>query len=243
MSPTRKTAVGVGVLFIIATAAPLASLPFLGSLSAPDPMPQVAARANLVSLGCLLELIMACAIPAIAILIYPILKRHSETLALGYAAVRIVEGVLFLVFAVVGLQLLLALSRGHAPADAPYLRTVAALLVTAHDEAYLVGGRLVFSASALILNFALYRARLVPRWLSLWGLIGAALILAGGLTSLLAATGASPAFETVSFLPIAVQEMVFAVWLLARGFSTPETIPRARAGRPGSVAGAGGKAG
>jgi hypothetical protein len=77
-----------------------------------------------------------------------------------------------------------------------------------------------FALSALILNYALYRARLVPRWLSAWGLAGAALYLAGGVMVLF---GLEP-FSTIQNVldaPLGVQEMVFAVWLIAKGFDAP----------------------
>ncbi len=221
MSSDRRTAIAVGILFIIATAAPILTLPFLNPISAPDSLSAVARQPGLLSVGAMLELIMSAAIAAIAVMMHRILRAQSETLAIGYVGARFVEGVLFVVVAVVSLQLLQGLSNDYAVAGSPagsYHQTLGALLVAAHDQAYLISGRFVFSMSAIILNYSLYRSIIVPRWLSLWGLCGALLLLIGAVLEILGLLGSESVLETVSFLPIAVQEMVFAVWLIAKGF-------------------------
>jgi hypothetical protein len=70
----------------------------------------------------------------------------------------------------------------------------------------------------LILNYVLYQARLVPRWLSVWGLVGAALILAARMMVVFGLDLSSPT-QIALDAPIAVQEMAFAVWLIVRGFN------------------------
>jgi len=88
------------------------------------------------------------------------------------------------------------------------------VLLSAGNWAYLLGLGLAFAISALILNFVLYQSKLIPRWLSGWGLVGAALVFAN---YLLESFGINPV--EILFLPIAVQEMVFAVWLIVKGFN------------------------
>ncbi|MBT9438923.1 MAG: DUF4386 family protein, partial [Desulfobacterales bacterium] len=87
----------------------------------------------------------------------------------------------------------------------------------------LIGTQIVFSLTVLILNYLLYQSRIIPRFISVWGLIGAPLILAAGLLGMF---GLVSPFSTISILlsfPIALQEMVFAVWLIVKGF-TPSAI-------------------
>jgi len=79
----------------------------------------------------------------------------------------------------------------------------------------LLGLGLAFALSALILNFVLYQSKLIPRWLSGWGFVGAALVFAN---YLLQSFSINPV--EILFLPIAVQEMVFAVWLIVKGFNS-----------------------
>lgn len=218
----RRNAVVVGILFIIATAAPLASAPFLNPVGASNYLNEVSSNATLVTTGVLLELVMALAIAGIAIGLYPVLRRHSESLAVGYVGIRIIEGVLFIGIAATSLMSLVTLSQEYAQAGIAGqagVSTVGGLLVATHDWAYLISGQLVFSVSAIVLNYVLYRSRLVPRFISVWGLIGAVLLLAGALLLMFDTIADDSLLGTIAFIPIAVNEMVLAVWLIARGFS------------------------
>jgi hypothetical protein len=98
-------------------------------------------------------------------------------------------------------------------------------------------GVAAFSLSASMLNYALFHAHLVPRWLSTWGLVGAALYLAAGVMVLY---GLEPFSATQNVLnaPLFVQEMVFAVWLIAKGFNAP-TTPSIRVAEREAVSGGG----
>jgi hypothetical protein len=217
MSSHRKTATIVGVLFITATVAYSLGMvlldPILDSL---DYLTGVAENESRVILGALLVLIDAVAVAGIGIVIYPILRKCNAVLARGYAGARIAEGILFSVN-VIAILTLLTLSREFVNAgasDGPYYQTLGTLLQAAGDWAFMLGFALAFTISALILNFALYQSRLVPRWLSGWGLVGAALL---WVRYLLQSLGATPV--GILDVPIAVQEMVFAVWLIVRGFN------------------------
>jgi len=179
MDPNRKTAIIVGVLFITATVAYSIGVIFLDPiLGGSDYLTKASENENQVILGAFLVLIDAVAVAGIAIVIYPILKKHNEALALGYVGARIVEGVLFIVN-VIPLLTLLTLSQEFVKAGAPdasYYQTLGTLLLAAGDWAFLLGFGLAFTLSAMILNFLLYQSKLIPRWLSGWGFFGAALL-------------------------------------------------------------------
>ncbi len=218
MNSNRKTAIIVGVLFITATVAYSIGMilldPILGSS---DYLSKASENANQVIIGGLLVLIDAIAVAGIGIMIFPILKKYNETSALGYAGARIVEGVLFIVNVITTLTLI-TLSREFVQAGAPiasYYQTLGNVLLAAGNWAYLLGLGLAFSLSALILNFVLYQSKLIPRWLSGWGLVGAVLVF---VNYLLESFGVNPV--EILFYPIALQEMVFAVWLIVKGFNS-----------------------
>jgi hypothetical protein len=223
MSSNRKTAIIVGVLFIVATAAPIMTAPFLGFLGGgllgepiPDYLVRVSANENQVYIGMFIELIWALAVIGIPVMLFPILKKHNEALALGFFSFRFIEGLSTIVGSII-LLTLLALSQEFVKAgvpDASYHQTSGTLLLAAREWAFMIGSGLVWSLSALILNGMLYQSRLVPRWLSVWGLVGATLSFA---TYLLQFFGID---LDILFLPIAVQEMVFAVWLIVKGFNS-----------------------
>jgi hypothetical protein len=218
MNENRKTAIIVGVLFITATVAYSLGVIILDPiLSSSDYLTKASENENQVIMGSFLVLIDAVAVAGIGIVIYPILKKHNETLALGYAGARIAEGVLFAVN-VIPILTLLTLSQEFVKAGAPdtsYYQTLGTLLLAAGDWAFLLGFGLAFTLSALILNFLLYKSKLVPRWLSGWGFVGAALLWAYYLLQFFGINQVE-----ILFLPIAVQEMVFAVWLIVKGFNS-----------------------
>ena len=74
---------------------------------------------------------------------------------------------------------------------------------------------IVFSAGAMMLYILLYRSRLIPRWISGWGIVSAVLYFATGLIGLFGIT------QDVLMMPMLLQEMVMAVWLIVRGFNVP----------------------
>ena len=226
MNSNRKTAIIVGVLFITATVTALLSLGFIGPiLNDPDYLINVSANVNQMLIGVLFELILAGAVVGIAVFMFPILKKHNEALALGYVGARIFEGLIIIVGSISYLSLL-TLSQEYvagAP-DASRFQALGTLLLAVHDWSFLLGGgAFVFCVTALILNYLLYQSKLVPRFISVWGLIGAILMLVSGLLSMFDLSPSPTATSTISiflFLPIAVNEMFLAVWLIVKGFNS-----------------------
>lgn len=216
MNNNRVTAIIVGVLFIIATVASISTILFLGFLSEPDYLANVSANENQVLGGMFLELIWASAVLGIPVLLYPILRKQNEALALGFYSLRFIEALLTILYSI-SLLLLLTVSReyvGLGAADSSYYQTAGNLLLAVRDWAFLIGPGLVFTLSAMILNYQLFQSKLIPRWLSVWGFVGAALMFASYVSQFYGVESMA-----LLFLPIAVQEMVFAVWLIIKGFN------------------------
>jgi len=183
MNTNKKTAIIAGVLFITATATYMLGSGFLEPiLNAPDYLINVSANQNQVLIGMLLELVNCVAVVGIPVMLFPIFKKHNEALALGYVGFRIIESVIVIVGSI-SLLSLLSLSQEFVKAGAPdasHFLTLGTLLLAARDWTILLGVNIVFPLDALILNYILYRSKLIPRWLSGWGLIGATLLLARG---------------------------------------------------------------
>ena len=143
---------------------------------------------------------------------YPVLSRQSTALATGYVIFRgALEGATYLVVAVLWLAMVVV-ARVEVGSTAAAATGLGAILsgssapMTAVQE-------IVFSIGALMFYYVLYRARLVPRWLSAWGLVSGVLYLAVGVIGLFSA------HLDLLLMPMALQEMVLAVWLIAKGFS------------------------
>jgi hypothetical protein len=121
------------------------------------------------------------AVVVIPVMLFPIFRKHGEALALGYLGSRIIESVVIIV-GDISLLSLLTISREFVRAGAPdasQFQALGTLLLAASDWTFLLGPGIAFSLTALILNYILFESRLVPRFISAWGLIGAALLLAG----------------------------------------------------------------
>ena len=222
MNSYRKTAIIVGVLFITATVTSILSTVFLGStLAASNYLTSVSANENQVIIAMIFELIAAVSAFGTAVMLFPVLKKTVESLALGYVALRLIENIFYIVGAL-SLLIILTLGQGYVAGalNASYYQPLGTLLLALRDWSIWMGTLIFFGLGSLTLNYLLYQSKLVPRFLSVWGLIGAALVLLYGLVGLFSLTpDMISSILTILALPIAVQEMVFAVWLIVKGFN------------------------
>ena len=218
----RKTAIGVGMLFIIGTAAGalsgLVTGPVLGE---PGFLASVSTNESQMITGALLVMLMGLALAMVPVMMFPIFKRFNKTLALGYVVFRgALETVTCLLWAI-SFLLLVTLSQAYMTAAAPgasHFQTLSTLILAAGRWNGHVGS-IVFSLGALMFYYMFYQSKLLPRWLSIWGLIGAILGLA---KPLLAMFG----FELeILIAPLFLQEMVMAVWLIVKGFNPSAIAP------------------
>jgi hypothetical protein len=220
MDSNRRAALNAGVLFIVATVAYVAG-PALSSTFLNDGhyLTTAAASASRVTIGALLEFIAAGASVGIAVAMYPVLKNWSAGLALGAVVFRTIEGVMLTIGAV-SLLSLLGLSQQFARLasfDRGSFQAVADSMLGVRQQAVLASV-FAFCVGALIYYFLFYKSRLVPRWLSGWGMAGIILMLAACLLALFSQHSVTT--YTILILPIGVQEMVLAVWLIAKGFNS-----------------------
>jgi len=221
--PDRRAAVLAGVLFIVGSVTGSVSLVGITDpiLDAPDYLSGITAHETAVIMGGMLELVMGVALVGMALAVYPVLKRFSERLAVGYVGVRLLELTLSLI-GVISLLTLVTLSREYAGAGAADLSSsqfAGTLLLAVRDwGGHVVLDVAVFPLGALILNHVLFRARLVPRWLSAWGLVGALLYWTAGLLVMFDVIVPLQSPHVALQAVLGVQEMVLAVWLIVRGF-------------------------
>jgi hypothetical protein len=212
MFTDKLTARVVGVLFIVASVTAIVGGSLVGDSDALGDLVGVQHR---VITGVLIELVLVVSVVGIAVLAFPVLRRRDESLALGYVAVRTLEAVALLAASIAAV-VAVALSDDEAQAVAGGER-VDDLVVATREWAYLMGSIVLFGVGALILYSVLYRAQLVPSWLSLWGLLGAVLLLARGVLELYG-VNLSAAVQGVLTAPIGINEMMLAVWLIIKGF-------------------------
>lgn len=218
-TPFRLTAILTGSLFIIATITAIASMLNLGSLlESTELLSNIPANESRIVISVILELILAVSVMGIGFLMYPVLRKDSEGLAVGYVVFRLVESVLIVAASVCLLSLFTASQEYSAGNwDPANFEPLGILLISIREWSFNVGTLIFLGLGGLFLNFGLFRLRLIPGWLSAWGFIGAGLVVIYGLISLF---GHDPSFLAIL---IAFQEMVFAVWIIIKGFNISKT--------------------
>ena len=175
---------------------------------------------TLVAVGALLEILLAIAGIATAVVIFPIVKRVSESVALGYVATRTVESILILV-GVVSLMSIVALRQDLADAanDSGAPIDVAGGLLAVHDQTALFGPQFCAGlGNGILLGYLMWRSRLLPRPLVMIGLIGGPLALLAGIGVLLGAWDTTSGLPVALTAPEAIWEFSLSIWLLFRGF-------------------------
>jgi hypothetical protein len=215
----RRWAVAAGALFILADVAGVASVLVLGSLlDGSSFLSGVVAGADRVAAAATLEALMGLACAGIALALYPVLRRVDAGLAIGAVGMRVVEGMVFLLAATALLALVAigldAQAAGTVGSDAT--GASAALLRALHAQTGTVAS-LPFAVGAFLYYWAFYRARLTPRWLAVWGLVGIVLYGAAAVWAMLSRTDFNG--YPILLAPLGLQEIVLAVWLIAKGFN------------------------
>jgi Domain of unknown function (DUF4386) len=216
INSSRRIAIIVGVLFIIGTVAGIASVVIAGSvLSDPEYLTKIAANANPITLGALCVLTMGLALALVPVVIFPVLKKHNEVLALGYLVFRGALETFTYVIIVISWLLLLPLSREFVAAgvsSAAYFQTLGNSILRAADIGATTTS-IIFPLGAMMLYVVFYQSKLIPRWISGWGVVAAVLTLVAGLTALFGIN-----LDMLKY-PMLPQEMVMAVWLIVKGFN------------------------
>ncbi len=223
MNTNRKTAIIVGVLFIIGTVAGVLSVVFTGSiLGDPDYLIKVSANETQIIIGTLLVLMMGLALAMVPVVIFPIFKKHNEILALGYVVFRGALETVTDIAMVITWLFLLILSREYVAAgasDASNFQILGAVFLKGIDSISSIMG-IVFSLGALMLYYAFYQSKLIPGWISIWGFIAIILHLATCILIIFHLQSPSSTINSVMNFPIFLQEMVMAVWLIVKGFNS-----------------------
>lgn len=227
----RRTAAKIGGLYIIGTVAGCCSVIATPYLNDPDYLTKVAGNATPVILGALLILSMGVALALMSVLLYPVLRKQNQALATGYVVFRgaletttyIITAFCWLISAALGRAAVLT------GADISVLGAISKALTDP-----MAGGAITmifFILGAVMFYTVLYRSKLVPRWISAWGLVSTLPYFLSGMLVLFELIESGSSTECLLYLPMLLQEMVLAVWLIAKGFD-----PRAISAQQGAKA-------
>ncbi len=220
MNTYRTTARVVGVVYLAGFVVGIVGIGLFQSiLGAPDHLSTVSANSMLLAFGAILWLMAVVGDAAHGVLMFPVLKPHNERIAVGYLAARIVDAVFIAVmvlFVLIQIPLGSEYVKAAAP-DASYLQALSTVFAQAQLYAYEIG-MITLGISGLMLCSTLYRAKLVPRWLAVWGLVGYAIIFCGMVSAVMGS-----GLGDVSSIPGGLWEVFIGVWLIVKGFNPSAT--------------------
>lgn len=213
----RKTAITVGAIYLAGMVVGIGGNILLQSiLGAPDHLANVAVNTTLVGIGAMLWMLAVAGDAAHGILMFPLLKGHQERIAIGYLGARILDAAFVAVMVLfILLQIPLAneyLKQGAS--DTSYLQSLSSVFTQAQLYAYHFG-MLTVGFAGLMLNYAFYRAQLLPRVLGIWGLVGYATILCGSVLEIMGFN-----LNLIHTLPGGLWEVFVGVWLIVKGFQS-----------------------
>jgi hypothetical protein len=222
MNNYRKTAISVGVLYIIGTVSGILSMATSEPVRQAAYLTSIAANPNQIVVAALFVLLMGLALALVPVMLFPLLRKYNEVLAIGYVVFRgALETTLYIGMTVSWLTLIavsLAYAKMGAAAAAGY-QTLGTILLAGHEMMTTVL-IIVFSLNALMLYTVFYQSRLIPRWISIWGFIAILLHLSTAFLLLFGIVEASDMSTLMAFnFLILIQEMVMAVWLIVKGFN------------------------
>ena len=230
MDRLRKTAMLAGGLYLVTFAASIPARFFFLDPVLSDPGYIVGSGADTrVLAGGLLDMVNALACIATAVVLFTVVKRQSETLALGFVASRLLEAAIIAI-GVVSLSAVVTLRQdlaGTAGAEEAALVTVGASLVAVYEWTFLFGPNVMAAVNGLLLGTLMYRSGLVPRAIPLMGLIGAPLLLASVLGVVFGTHDLAAGQHVIAAAPIALWELSLGVYLVVKGFKSSPITARA----------------
>jgi Domain of unknown function (DUF4386) len=224
MNTYRKTAMVVGVVYLAGFVVGIVGNGLIQSiLGATDHISTVSANSMMLAIGAILWLMAVAGDTAHGVLMFPVLKQHSERIAFGYLASRIVDAV-FIAVSVLFTLLQIPLASEYLKAavlNTFYLQALSMLSIQANLYAYEIG-MIALGLAGLMLNYMFYRAKLVPRWIAIWGLVGYAIIFCGMVSAIMGS-----GLGLISSLPGGLWEVFMGVWLIAKGFNPSAFVSQA----------------
>jgi Domain of unknown function (DUF4386) len=233
MTSNRRIALAAGVLFLITYITSIGAL-YLFQPVLDDPTGYIAGDGddNRIFLGAFLELLLIVANVGTAVVLFPILRRQSELLALGYVTARLVECT-FIAIGLVAVLGVVTLGREDAGGDAGSVGALGYSLAAIKDWTFWLGpGFIVGLGNGLILGYLMYRSGLVPRAMAMLGLVGGPLICLLGIAVLFDVIEAGGPEQSIATIPEFLWELSLGVYLTVKGFRPSPILPEERAPRP-----------
>jgi Domain of unknown function (DUF4386) len=225
MNSERKIALIVGTLFLVALIFNIVAMPrYQPILNSEGFLTEAYPSKIKIIVGILMDFICIPVIVLIPIMFFPVLKKVNESLAIGYIGFRAVEGILF-ILSLVNYLSLLSLSQNFLKSgvqEVSYFKFIGTSIQAENSWLFLMY-IIFFTFGVLILNYLLFKSKLVPRFISIWGFAAGVFMLGGAIIGLFGFVDAMN-IMTICGPPIGLNEFVLLIWLIVKGFNSSATI-------------------
>ena len=225
MDSNRKNEILIGVLFILAAVTAIIGLAlYQPILNDADYIVKASANETQVIWGAFCELILAFSVIGIAVMMYPILNKENESIAIGYVCFRLLEATIIII-GIISLLSVVTLNQEFTKAVNPNVisfLTAGKLLITLHNWTFLFGPNLALGPGTLMMSFVLYKSKLVPRFIYILGLIGGPLMFSCAVLVMFGVFLQISIWGVLLAIPVFAYEMTLAVWLIVKGFNSSE---------------------
>jgi hypothetical protein len=222
MNSNKAAANVVGILFIFAAVSAIAGLILYNPiLTGADYLMNGSKHANQIVLGAVMELILVVSAVGTSITMFPFLRRYNETLALGHVCFRFLEAVVITI-GIISVLSLLTLSQelnGAAAPDIASYQAAGTSLKAIHDWTFLLGPNFLLGINTMFYSYIFYQSKLVPRFIPILGMTGAALVFLCAILVMFGVIDQLSTWGAILALPVAANEMILAIWLIAKGFN------------------------
>lgn len=222
MNSNKKTAKMVGILFILAAVSAVAGVllydPFLTSS---DYLTKGSEYYNQVVLGAVMELILVISAVGTATIMFPLLRKYNETIALWHVCFRFLEAVVITI-GIISVLALLTLSKEYVAGGATNIASYQAsgtTLKAIHDWTFSLGPNFMLGINTMMYSYIFYKSKMVPRFIPILGMTGATLVFICALLVMFDVIDQVSLWGGLLALPVAANEMILAVWLIAKGFN------------------------
>jgi len=222
MNTKRKSAVFIGICFILAAVTAVVGLILYDPLlNDPAYLRAGDAHRNSVMLGVLMELILVIAAIGTSTTMFPILRKYNETIALWHVCFRFLEAIVITI-GIISMLALLTLSHAFVNMTNPDVGSfqVSGITLKAiHDWTFLLGPNFLLGINTMMYSYIFYKTKLIPRFIPILGMTGSTLVFVCALLVMFGVIEQLSAWGAILALPVAANEMILAVWLIAKGFN------------------------
>ena len=221
----KKTAIVAGILIILGMVVGILSI--VPAVESIDYLSEVYPKRNQVLTGVVFQFLLIPIYLGFSLILYPVIKNYKENLAIGFIGFRIISSV-FQLIGVILLPLFLLLSQKYLNSASPNIfnfETVGSLLKLGRDLSNHLGVMLATGLGNLILFFIFYKTKLIPQWLTWWGIYANLLAMLSSFLILFDTIDVISNSFAIMMLPLVIQEIVLAIWFIRKGFNLQHLTP------------------